>query len=100
MKTSVVTLTNQTITIKNENLDKNIELKFDYLVLATGSSYGFPIKTPYSDYKDVVNNFKNINKSVEDSKNILIVGAGATGTYIHICNTVYVILVDLIVYRL
>ena len=79
MNTSVVSLTNKSVTISNESLDSNVELKFDYLVLATGSSYGFPLKTEYSNYKDVMMNFDNIGKLIKEKDNILIVGGGATG---------------------
>jgi len=52
---------------------------FDYLVIATGTSYGFPYKVPLSEAADVIELYDAVKSKIESSANIVCVGAGSTG---------------------
>merc|ERR1712232_84165 len=52
---------------------------FDYLVLATGTSYAFPYKVPEADSAKVMPLFVEIADKIKKAKNIVCVGGGSTG---------------------
>lgn len=52
---------------------------FDYLVIATGTSYSFPFKVPKSDAADVLPLYEEVSKKIKGARNIVCVGAGSTG---------------------
>mmetsp|Transcript_27409 Transcript_27409/g.38132 ORF Transcript_27409/g.38132 Transcript_27409/m.38132 type:complete len:438 (-) Transcript_27409:815-2128(-) len=56
------------------------DIKFDYLVLATGTSYAFPAKVPFAKALEVQEMYKNLREIVKKSKNILVIGGGPTGS--------------------
>ncbi|KAG7382830.1 Apoptosis-inducing factor 2 [Phytophthora boehmeriae] len=63
---------------KSNSADK---LNFDYLVLATGSTYSSPIKPDPVDYRRVATEAKleEVRTEIEKAGKILIVGGGAVG---------------------
>ncbi|CAH7666659.1 hypothetical protein BY996DRAFT_4583129 [Phakopsora pachyrhizi] len=57
------------------------KLSYDYLVIATGSSYAFPCRPPpdATDQESLKHKFQNLQKNIHDSDSILIVGGGVVG---------------------
>ncbi|KAF4047009.1 Pyridine nucleotide-disulfide oxidoreductase [Phytophthora infestans] len=57
------------------------KLKFDYLVLATGSSYSVPIKPDSRDHARSATELKlqEVRGHIEKAERILVVGGGAVG---------------------
>lgn len=57
-------------------------ISYDYLIIATGSSYPTPIKPSSeknSSQEDIEEQFRNTAQNIKDSERILIVGGGAVG---------------------
>ena len=54
-------------------------LSFDYLVLATGSSYPFPAKTAYDDVSRSMKDMRQVGKRIRQAKSILLIGGGPVG---------------------
>ncbi|EGZ13549.1 hypothetical protein PHYSODRAFT_286623 [Phytophthora sojae] len=56
-------------------------LAYDYLVVATGSTYTVPLKQPKDDFKRSTTEFMmaEVRQQIENAQNILVVGGGATG---------------------
>ncbi|ETK78190.1 hypothetical protein F441_16005 [Phytophthora nicotianae CJ01A1] len=56
-------------------------LAYDYLVMATGSTYTVPLKQPKSDFKRSTTEkmMAELRQQIENASSILIVGGGATG---------------------
>jgi apoptosis-inducing factor 2 len=54
-------------------------LYFDYLVIATGSSYAFPGKIVNIDMSKVIQLYSHIRERIQQAKRILIVGGGSVG---------------------
>lgn len=52
---------------------------FDYLVIATGTSYCFPYKVPMSEKEAVIPLYEEVLSKITTSSNIVCVGAGSTG---------------------
>mmetsp|Transcript_10638 Transcript_10638/g.35202 ORF Transcript_10638/g.35202 Transcript_10638/m.35202 type:complete len:465 (+) Transcript_10638:2-1396(+) len=52
---------------------------FDYLVIATGTSYAFPYKVPENNAKDVPKLYEAVADQIAKAENVVIVGAGSTG---------------------
>lgn len=52
---------------------------FNYLVIATGTSYCFPYKVPVSESADVLALYEDVKAKIIASENIVCVGAGSTG---------------------
>ncbi|KAI9608944.1 hypothetical protein H4Q26_005138 [Puccinia striiformis f. sp. tritici PST-130] len=57
------------------------KLAFDYLVVASGSSYAFPCRPPpeAEGKDDVKNQLRTLQSAIQDSKSIVIVGGGVVG---------------------
>lgn len=55
------------------------QVPFDYLVIATGARKFFPADLDNETAQEGIDKLKNIQASIENSKNIAIVGAGAVG---------------------
>ncbi|GAB5357381.1 hypothetical protein AAMO2058_000369800 [Amorphochlora amoebiformis] len=55
------------------------EIKCDYLVLATGSSYAFPAKVALPEKKDVPKMYKDLREITKKAMNISVIGGGAVG---------------------
>ncbi|CAF1241415.1 unnamed protein product [Rotaria magnacalcarata] len=54
-------------------------IHFDYLVIATGSSYAFPGKIAETEISKAISIYNTIREKVTASKNILIIGGGPVG---------------------
>jgi NADH dehydrogenase FAD-containing subunit len=52
---------------------------FDYLVIATGTSYCFPYKVPLHDHAAVLPLYTEIAEKIKAKSDIVCVGAGSTG---------------------
>ncbi|KAH9459675.1 hypothetical protein Pst134EB_007905 [Puccinia striiformis f. sp. tritici] len=57
------------------------KLAFDYLVVASGSSYAFPCRPPpeAEGKDDVKNQLRTLQSAIQESKSIVIVGGGVVG---------------------
>jgi NADH dehydrogenase FAD-containing subunit len=60
-------------------LEDGQRLKFDYLVLATGSSYPFPAKMASDKVTEAETAVRIVNERIEQAKSILLIGAGPVG---------------------
>jgi NADH dehydrogenase FAD-containing subunit len=60
-------------------LEDGQRLKFDYLVLATGSSYPFPAKMASDKVAEAETAVRLVNERVARAKSILLIGAGPVG---------------------
>lgn len=68
------------ITEKEVFLTGEIEpIPFDYLIVATGSAYAFPLKIQKGNQDDVVKTYQNLQGDIRDAKEILIIGGGPVG---------------------
>jgi len=66
--------------IGNEILLKNKQkIKFDYLIIATGTSYHTPFKQSDILIPQRILNIKEQNKKLQNAKSVLIIGAGIVG---------------------
>jgi NADH dehydrogenase FAD-containing subunit len=54
-------------------------LTFDYLVLATGSSYPFPARTQHDDVPRAVQQMRLAGERIRQARGVLLVGAGPVG---------------------
>lgn len=61
------------------------EVKFDYLIIATGSSYAFPGKLAETKMEDAVERFKVSQKEIAGATKIAIVGGGPVGVELAGC---------------
>ena len=52
---------------------------FDYLVIATGTSYAFPFKVPEPEYSKVHALYEQAAADIKEKQNIVCVGGGSTG---------------------
>ncbi len=64
---------------KNEVFIKNKRIKFDYLVIATGSRYQFPFKDHEAILTNRANQLRNHCNGLCSAKKILVIGGGFTG---------------------
>lgn len=55
------------------------KIPFEYAVLATGTSYAFPCKSPSTDYDSTHTALSDFRSKVKLAESILIVGAGPVG---------------------
>lgn len=60
-------------------LEDGHRLEFDYLVLATGSSYPFPAKMASDNVTEAESAVRLVNGRVAQAKSILLIGAGPVG---------------------
>ena len=60
-------------------LEDGQRLKFDYLVIATGSSYPFPAKMASDKVAEAETAVRIVNERIEQAKSILLIGAGPVG---------------------
>lgn len=60
-------------------LEDGRRLPFDYLVLATGSTYPFPAKMASDKVAASAASVRLVNERVAQAKNILLIGAGSVG---------------------
>jgi NADH dehydrogenase FAD-containing subunit len=70
------------ISISNDGVQvhgRNEPIPFDYLVIATGSSYAFPGKIAEPDISTAINLYNNIRDKIEKAQKILIIGGGPVG---------------------
>lgn len=54
-------------------------IQFDYLVIATGSSYAFPGKVAEIEISQAINLYNNLREKIAKSHQILVVGGGPVG---------------------
>jgi apoptosis-inducing factor 2 len=61
---------------------KSTRLEFDYLIMATGSTYSYPVTASPAETTIATraNGWKAAARQVEEAKSILILGGGAVGT--------------------
>jgi NADH dehydrogenase FAD-containing subunit len=64
---------------KDVVLENGQRLKFDYLVLATGSNYPFPAKMASDKVAEAETAVRLVNERVAQAKSILMIGAGPVG---------------------
>lgn len=71
----------QSINSDDQQSEMTETLQFDYLVLATGSSYAVPIKQDSIDYTRSAAEAKlqEVRGHIERAENVLVVGGGAVG---------------------
>lgn len=64
-----------------EVLGQDVTLAFDYLVIATGSSYSTPIKQPANAYSRVATEAQltEVREQIEKAQRILVIGGGTVG---------------------
>lgn len=64
-----------------EVLDQDVILAFDYLVIATGSSYSTPIKQPANAYSRAATEAQltEVREQIEQAQRILVLGGGTAG---------------------
>ncbi|CAF1182268.1 unnamed protein product [Rotaria sp. Silwood1] len=58
---------------------RNEPIYFNYLVIATGSSYAFPSKIAEIDINKAINLYNDIQEKIQKSQQILIIGGGPVG---------------------
>jgi NADH dehydrogenase FAD-containing subunit len=64
----------------NNNNDNHQEtLHYDYLIMATGSSYPAPIKPANDNHQDITKEFSETAKNISQAERILVIGGGAVG---------------------
>ncbi|GAA5941535.1 NAD(P)/FAD-dependent oxidoreductase [Sporobolomyces koalae] len=77
---SVSRLADNSIVLDKPHDEFGSEISFDYLVLATGSSYPFPCRVPNdSTETSIVEQFKHLQTAIAESKSILVLGGGPVG---------------------
>jgi NADH dehydrogenase FAD-containing subunit len=72
----------EVISISNDSIQvhgRNEPIHFDYLVIATGSSYAFPGKIAEYERSVAINLYNNLQGKIEKSEKILIIGGGPVG---------------------
>ncbi len=67
------------VTPKDVHLETGETFPFDYLVLATGSSYPFPAKMPFNDIAHAHELVIQVNERIREARSILLIGAGPVG---------------------
>ncbi len=70
------------ISISNDGIQihgRSEPIHFDYLVIATGSSYAFPAKIAEPESSKTINLYNNLQEKIEKSQQILIIGGGPVG---------------------
>ncbi|KAK7203576.1 hypothetical protein BZA70DRAFT_268998 [Myxozyma melibiosi] len=55
------------------------ELRYDFLVVATGTSYSSPNQIPYSTHADILSYFSSMRETIQNNYHLIIIGGGATG---------------------
>ncbi|KAI8354572.1 hypothetical protein EDC96DRAFT_466141 [Choanephora cucurbitarum] len=55
------------------------EISYDYLIIATGTDYPAPFKSPHTDYQAIVDGFRAAQSEIKAARSILIVGGGPVG---------------------
>ncbi|KAK9381268.1 uncharacterized protein V2V93DRAFT_222185 [Kockiozyma suomiensis] len=55
------------------------ELKYDYLIVATGTNYNAPNQIPLSSHADILAYFESQRQLIKDNYHFIIIGGGATG---------------------
>jgi NADH dehydrogenase FAD-containing subunit len=71
----VVSITNDSIQVHG----RNEPIRFDYLVIATGSSYAFPGKIAEIEGSKAISLYNNLQEKIQQAQNILIIGGGPVG---------------------
>ena len=66
-------------TLSDSQNDAQETLKYDYLILATGSSYPAPIKPINENHNDIMKEFSEIAEKLQQAERILVIGGGAVG---------------------
>lgn len=54
-------------------------IHFDYLVIATGSSYAFPGKVAETEISKAINLYNNLREKIGQSHQVLVIGGGPVG---------------------
>lgn len=71
---SVVNVTKDLVHLKSGKT-----LPFDYLILATGSSYGAPAKSQHSTMEEAKQEFRVLAEKAKQAESVLVVGGGPVG---------------------
>jgi len=66
-------------TLSDSQNDAQETLKYDYLILATGSSYPAPIKPINENHNDIMKEFSETAEKLQQAERILVIGGGAVG---------------------
>jgi len=72
----------EVISISDDSIQvhgRNEPIHFDYLVIATGSSYAFPGKVAAVESSKAINLYDTLREKIEKSHQILIIGGGPVG---------------------
>ncbi|GAA5873564.1 hypothetical protein JCM8547_005619 [Rhodosporidiobolus lusitaniae] len=78
--TSVVELKLNSVVLDKPHAELGTEVAFDYVVLATGSSYPFPCRPlPGSTYEETVAALRGLQADIASSTSVLVVGGGPVG---------------------
>jgi len=68
------------VATKLDGSSEQLTIGYDYLVIATGSSYSFPIKVQYNiPENESKNQLREISAKIKEAKSILIIGGGVVG---------------------
>ena len=73
---------------KNNNTHQQT-LKYDYLIMATGSSYPAPIKPENDNHKDIMDEFSKTATHIKQAERILVIGGGAVGIELAVRSIIY-----------
>lgn len=63
---------------EEKSTDTNI-IKYDYLVLATGSTYPAPIQPETNNQDELIESYRETAQKIKNCESILIIGGGAVG---------------------
>ncbi len=56
--------------------DNEISITFDYLLIATGSTYNAPFKSDFNSAQEVTQNLEKVAARIKESQKILLIGGG------------------------
>ncbi|GAA5876986.1 hypothetical protein JCM16303_006360 [Sporobolomyces ruberrimus] len=77
---SVEEVKDHSIVLDKSHPDFGKEIEFEYMVLATGSSYPFPCRPPPgSTESSIVELFSSLQKQIAKSSSVLVLGGGPVG---------------------
>jgi NADH dehydrogenase FAD-containing subunit len=69
----------KTISVKSAGDTKNTSVRYDSLVIATGTTSASPLWTLHGDYKNTRSAFEDLHSRLPKAKTVLIAGGGAAG---------------------
>ncbi|CAF0739959.1 unnamed protein product [Adineta steineri] len=75
VQAEVISITDDSIQVYG----RNEPIHFNYLIIATGSSYAFPGKIAETDSSKAVDLYNNLQEKIQQAEQILIIGGGPVG---------------------